>query len=272
MDAAVRQMDRKSASAAGLTSAQYEELLGVYQIMQRRADPLVGPAKKFSLVPVSVASALGVDKSHVPLLKALGKAIPRKLAARQRSAELAAEGGVDLVTEGILEGDGADSDCDELAAAVDLHAELTETYMAFQDDPEDDTKARSYALKPGYSKKLKRDIDEYTERRTASLSRWRSGRKVEDITAAADTSNLLRLCGWALNHRDRSRDEGSPPEISIRGLFHSPRIGEWVEEYLGFLDARGEHYEVHQGGECRYATPYHLQHLQHLLYAHTHPI
>ena len=240
----MRQMDRKSATAAGLASAQYEELLGVYQTMQRRADPLVGPAKKFSLVPVSVAGALGVDKSHISLLKALGRAIPRKLAAQQRSAELAAEGGVDLVTEGILEGDGAESDCDELAAALDLHTELTETYMAYQDDPEDDTKARSYALKQGYSKKLKRDIEEYTQRRTASLSRWRSGRKVEEITANADVSNLLRFCGWALNHRDRSRDEGAPPEISIRGLFHSPRIGEWTEEYLGFLDARGEPYEV----------------------------
>lgn len=240
----MRQLDRKSALAAGLTAAQYEEVLGVYQTMARRADPLAGPAKKFSLVPISVAGALGVERKHAALLKAMGRSIPRKWAAEERSAELAAEGGVDLVTEGILAGDGADSDCDELAAAVDLHSELTETFIPFQDDPDDDTKARSYALKSSYSKRLKRDIDEYTQRRTASLSRWRSGRKVEDITASADTSNLLRFCGFCLNHRDRSRDEGSPPEISVRGLFHSPRIGEWVEEYLGFLDARGEQYEV----------------------------
>ena len=53
-----------------------------------------------------------------------------------------------------------------------------------------------------------------------------------------DVANALRFLGWFRDHRSREADCRPPPPLSLKGVWSDDRLGQWVEEYLLFLDER----------------------------------
>ena len=127
-------------------------------------------------------------------------------------------------------------DCDELFG-IALSNELSTEFVPYADIEQDEKASRGYSLKKP-SKALQRDLDEYRARRTATLNRFRKGRAVEQTTCDGDVANGLRFLGWLKDHRDTSQDE-APVPLTLRAVFSHARLGEWVEQYLEFLEGRG---------------------------------
>jgi len=68
----------KSTALEVMGPDEWSALMGVYTTMRRRDDPLCGPAKRFTILPVSLAASLALAKRHRDMLVALGKKPPRK--------------------------------------------------------------------------------------------------------------------------------------------------------------------------------------------------
>ena len=155
------------------------------------------------------------------------------LLSQDKRAELAQQGCTDFNVEAVLE---EPEDCDELFG-IALSNELSTEFVPYADIEQDEKASRGYSLKKP-SKALQRDLDEYRARRTATLNRFRKGRAVEQTTCDGDVANGLRFLGWFKDHRNTSQDE-APIPLTLRAVFSHARLGEWVEEYLEFLEGRG---------------------------------
>ena len=57
---------------------EWAALMDIYTTMRRRHDPLCGPAKRFTILPVSLAASLALTRRHRDMLVALGRRAPRK--------------------------------------------------------------------------------------------------------------------------------------------------------------------------------------------------
>ena len=151
---------------------------------------------------------------------------------QEQHAKLAEEGFTDFNVERVLE----EEDCDEMYGLI-LSNELSTEFVPFVEIEQDEVTSRGYSLKKP-SKALRRDLDDYRTRRTATINRFRRGRAVEQTTCDGDVSNGLRVLGWFKSHRDASQDDGPIP-LTLRAVFSHARLAEWVEQYLEFLEGRG---------------------------------
>ena len=106
---------------------------------------------------------------------------------------------------------------------------MAKSFEPYADVEADESASRNYSLKK-QSQALRRDLDEYRARRTATLNRFRKGRAVEPTTCDGDVSNGLRFLGWFKSHRDTSGDDGPPPPLTLRDVFSHARLGEWAEQ------------------------------------------
>ena len=106
---------------------------------------------------------------------------------------------------------------------------MAKSFEPYADVEADESASRNYSLKK-QSQALRRDLDEYRARRTATLNRFRKGRAVEPTTCDGDVSNGLRFLGWFKSHRDTSGDDGTPPPLTLRDVFSHARLGEWAEQ------------------------------------------
>ena len=77
LESSLRVME-KSTALEVMEADAWAALMDVYTTMRRRDDPLCGPAKRFTILPVSLAASLAVAKRHRDMLVALGKKPPRK--------------------------------------------------------------------------------------------------------------------------------------------------------------------------------------------------
>jgi hypothetical protein len=77
LESSLRVME-KSTALDVMEADEWAGLMDVYTTMRRRDDPLCGPAKRFTILPVSLGASLAVAKRHRDMLVALGKKPPRK--------------------------------------------------------------------------------------------------------------------------------------------------------------------------------------------------
>ena len=77
LESSLRVME-KSTALEVMEADEWAALMDVYTTMRRRDDPLCGPAKRFTILPVSLGASLAVAKRHRDMLVALGKKPPRK--------------------------------------------------------------------------------------------------------------------------------------------------------------------------------------------------
>ena len=77
LESSLRVMEKRTALEV-MEADEWAALMDVYTTMRRRDDPLCGPAKRFTILPVSLAASLAVAKRHRSMLVALGKKPPRK--------------------------------------------------------------------------------------------------------------------------------------------------------------------------------------------------
>ena len=83
LESSLRVMEKRSALAV-MEEGEWKALMAVYTTMRRRDDPLCGPAKRFTILPVSLGATLALARRHRDMLLALGKKTPPKWAAEVR--------------------------------------------------------------------------------------------------------------------------------------------------------------------------------------------
>ena len=83
LESSLRVMEKATALAV-MAPDEWAALMDVYTTMRRRADPLCGPAKRFTILPLSLAASLALARHHRDMLVALGKKPPRKWEAEVR--------------------------------------------------------------------------------------------------------------------------------------------------------------------------------------------
>ena len=77
LESSLRVMEKTTALDV-MEPDEWASLNDVYTTMRRRHDPLCGPAKRFTILPVSLAASLALTRRHRDMLVALGKKPPRK--------------------------------------------------------------------------------------------------------------------------------------------------------------------------------------------------
>ena len=77
LESSLRVMEKTTALEV-MVPDEWANLMDVYTTMRRRHDPLCGPAKRFTILPVSLAASLALTRRHRDMLVALGRKAPRK--------------------------------------------------------------------------------------------------------------------------------------------------------------------------------------------------
>ena len=77
LESSLRVMEKGTALEV-MEADDWAALMDVYTTMRRRDDPLCGPAKRFTILPVSLGASLALARRHRDMLVALGKKPPRK--------------------------------------------------------------------------------------------------------------------------------------------------------------------------------------------------
>jgi hypothetical protein len=186
------------------TAAQYKAIMGEFNEFRRSIDPLCGPAKHTSLIPLKVASTLALNRGHRALLECLGGQVPDAWLKEDEREQNEAEGqvdGRDLLPE-------EDSDEEDLGedALYSLAMELADDFggdagieaSAVAEEEENMAKVKgTYCLAASnISSALNNQLKQYATWRTAVLCGSRKGKRVQDVTVATDHSCILRYLGW----------------------------------------------------------------------------
>ena len=79
LEASLRNCERKTCVPDMMTESQWVELLGYYNECARAADPHCGAARRFGLVPKSIAVTLALKCSDRTIAKQVLQALGRKV-------------------------------------------------------------------------------------------------------------------------------------------------------------------------------------------------
>lgn len=179
LEDAARLVDSKSYRSHHLSKAEYTELLRIFNSYRRERDPLCGPAKKCTMIPVKLCATLAMARGHKELLITLGQPVPAEWLRLEQQAANAKEGCVDLALQEQIDEDDAD--------LVEVHhiaiqAELLE-FEQLQEAADDEAKfeGRSYALRE-QSATLQAQLASFRQYRTSVLNSSRQGKKVMEVT------------------------------------------------------------------------------------------
>ena len=72
LESSLRVMEKGTALEV-MEPDDWAALMDVYTTMRRRDDPLCGPAKRFTILPVSLGASLALARRHRDMLVSLGK-------------------------------------------------------------------------------------------------------------------------------------------------------------------------------------------------------
>ena len=193
----------KRAGDFGTTQAQHKELLNQFNKFKRSVEPMSGPGKQCSLIPLKVGCTVALNRGKKDLLLALGgeKAVPEEWLRQERLAQNAAKGeieGTDLLPD--EEETDRELGNDELLLAV-LSSELFNDFdvegSSKAAEEEEAALGRNYALPADQiNAALKQQLEDMTAWRTRILCASRTGKRVQEVTVATDKSTLLRFLGW----------------------------------------------------------------------------
>lgn len=172
--------------------------------IDRPIEPLSGPGKQCSLIPLKVTCTVALNRGSKVLLMALGgeKAVPEEWLRQERLAENEARGEVEG-TDLLPEEEDADRELgeDELLAAV-LSSELLNDFADAEAaskaaEAEEAAIGRNYALLADeMSAALTQQLEDMITWRTKILCATRTGKRVQEVTVATDRSTLFRFLGW----------------------------------------------------------------------------
>ena len=192
----------RKAGDYGSNNYQHRALMSQFNKFKRSIEPLSGPGKQCSLIPLKVACTVALNRGNKMVLMALGgeKAVPEEWLRQERMAENAANHEIDG-RDLLLEEEDADHELgeDELLAAV-LSSELLHDFVDAETagkaaEQEEAKLGRNYALdQPSVT--LKKQLEELKQWRTQILCASRAGKRVQEVTVATDCSTLLRFLGW----------------------------------------------------------------------------
>ena len=84
LESSLRVMEKATALET-MEPDEWTTLMDIYTTMRRRHDPLCGPAKRFTILPVTLGASLALARRHRDMLVALGKRAPRKWDAEVKS-------------------------------------------------------------------------------------------------------------------------------------------------------------------------------------------
>jgi len=224
VEESARLMDSKTHAGNHLTKAQFKELMRLFNVYRRERAPLVGPAKKATMLPVRIAATLAMTRGHKELLITLGQPVPEQWKRLEEQAANAEEGCVDLALQEVIE---EDADLIE-AHHVAIQSELVE-FEELRESAADEAKfeGRSYALRE-QSKELQSQLAAFRSYRTDILNSARPGTRVMPVTVEGNVGSLLRFLGWASRHYAVS---GSP---DMR-IFKIQGCRDLLDEYVTWL-------------------------------------
>ena len=219
----------------GTTSTQWKDLLHEFNKAKKQIDPLCGPGKHFSAIPLKVAATLALNRGNRPLLEALGGDVPQAWIVADRIVANATQGEVD--GRDLLLGDEEDAldrelGDDELLANV-LAAELAddtgvdEEAAARAIEEEEASLGRNYALATP-SKPLKIQFKDMEKWRTTTLMMSRNRSAVVAVTFESDRASFLRFLGW-LNARAGAIQ--APLDFTI---FSHDQITTFIDEFVAW--------------------------------------
>ena len=223
---------RHASVAAGLvTEDEWSALRAALEQSETRK------VRCLALVPVGAAAVAtqcyGRSTQAAALLGCLGQPLPAEWLAMDRAEEEARERAASAVAVA-TSADHADEavdpslleECEELD--VPLESELLES-EPFVEVEEDEEKMRHLYALTEVPVTLEAELQAYAQYRTLPLNRLRAGGACRALTVGNDRANVLRFLGWL--------GERAPP--SLEPAFGSSEIGQWVQQYLEFLKARG---------------------------------
>ena len=129
---------------------RFDELIAAFNEYRRSVDPLCGPAKQATMIPLRTAATLALHRRCRLLLRALGEHVPPEWDRAEQQQANDAVGDVDLVLDEQVEADQAEGGpIEELFdSACSIQEELFEVEV-MQESPEDQVIAHNYTLKEG---------------------------------------------------------------------------------------------------------------------------